>query len=570
MINIKGGPLWQWSIGRKVIITPKEGYTVNKVEFSNGIIDHAIKGKLETETDGTIVAEIPPQLLQYASGLTVYAVSANEALVQTTEAVTFAVNGRTRPEDYVYTEEEIRTFEEHAKHLTVLDKTAEEVEDARKDHNGKVHKNLGEALRTQFKNLFQSKVSLPTNASGTVLNGTYGQKALSDGKGGIYFVNDTNIPEVDKTLKLSGVPADSKAVGDAIERVALNSGASLEVTGKFKPVTFADIDPSLVDTKLVVTSNGIGETLGSMSYQSASGHCVYATEVKKGDMFVASNAWLPSSNGISCMYVIAKGPNDTTPILKQAFDPFYYLREEKYGYDGKFICEADGVLYVCFDYANCNAGEYFYIKRQSTYEPFVLKADKAEEYDVDPTMGDATLEAILQGRQIMVRVPNADGNNYTAIYSPVYMYQLPNYMNPYLYLFYLKDEKQYLNLSALGMGQIELPIYGQLKMKLSRDYNQTPLLYCPRLVDKTPRTFSVTVNHSSSLKHTNTATTITEGETYETTFAPSSTGVNLYYVICNIYIDDILVREEKYVTKVKVENVTGNLRIEVTDYEFAF
>ena len=80
----------------------------------------------------------------------------------------------------------------------------------------------------------------------------------------------------------------------------------------------------------------------------------------------------------------------------------------------------------------------------------------------------------MEGKQIYIRVPNADGGDYTAIYSPVLTYQLPNKMNSYLYLFFLKDEKQ--DLSALGLTGVQLPTYGQLKLKLSRDYNQTPLI----------------------------------------------------------------------------------------------
>ena len=107
--------------------------------------------------------------------------------------------------------------------------------------------------------------------------------------------------------------------------------------------------------------------------------------------------------------------------------------------------------------------------------PLVLDADKSAEYDADPSYGDIALKAIRAGRKILVRVPNADGGKFTAIYSPVLTYQLPNYANDYLYLFYLRDEKQNLDLSAVGMGTINVPIYGELQMKLSETYNDSPL-----------------------------------------------------------------------------------------------
>lgn len=108
------------------------------------------------------------------------------------------------------------------------------------------------------------------------------------------------------------------------------------------------------------------------------------------------------------------------------------------------------------------------------FKPLVLYAEKAEEYTSDAAAGDKTLDAILAGRQVLVRVPNADNGTTTAIYSPVLMYQLPNQDNNYLYLFYLKDEKQDLS-DVLG-SDLKLPTYGELKMMLSQVYNGTPLI----------------------------------------------------------------------------------------------
>lgn len=108
--------------------------------------------------------------------------------------------------------------------------------------------------------------------------------------------------------------------------------------------------------------------------------------------------------------------------------------------------------------------------------PLILSADDSSAYEGMPERGDEALKAILSGRQILVRTPNADGGSFTAIYSPVLMYQLPNHENSYLYLFYLRDEKQ--DLSALlsqPAGTVQMPTYGQLKMKLSKAYNGSPL-----------------------------------------------------------------------------------------------
>lgn len=102
----------------------------------------------------------------------------------------------------------------------------------------------------------------------------------------------------------------------------------------------------------------------------------------------------------------------------------------------------------------------------------ILNADDAELYKTDYTYGEAALAAIKAGKQILVKVPNADGGVYTAIYSPVMMYQLPKFENDHLYLFFLRDEKQ--DLSSIVPG-LMIPTYGELQMILSAEYNSDPL-----------------------------------------------------------------------------------------------
>lgn len=110
-------------------------------------------------------------------------------------------------------------------------------------------------------------------------------------------------------------------------------------------------------------------------------------------------------------------------------------------------------------------------------KPIILDASLSDYYGGHPEAGDTVLEAIKQGQQsrIMIRVPNASGDNYVASYSPVYFTQLP-LDGQYLYLFYLRDEKQ--DLSALvgqPAGTVVMPTYGQLMMLLSQRYDSDPL-----------------------------------------------------------------------------------------------
>ena len=108
-------------------------------------------------------------------------------------------------------------------------------------------------------------------------------------------------------------------------------------------------------------------------------------------------------------------------------------------------------------------------------KPLILDANLSDYYGGHPEAGDEVLEAIKTSRQILVRVPNASGDNYVASYSPVYFTQLP-LDGQYLYLFYLRDEKQDLS-ALLGQpaGTVVMPTYGQLMMLLSQHYDSNPL-----------------------------------------------------------------------------------------------
>lgn len=113
-----------------------------------------------------------------------------------------------------------------------------------------------------------------------------------------------------------------------------------------------------------------------------------------------------------------------------------------------------------------------------------LNNETPAEYLENSQYGDAALDAILNGRNILIRIPSrsevtyppdVSNEKHTALFSPVIHYQLPNHDNGFLYLYYLRDERQTIDLSAVGMGTISMPIYGELKLKLSREYNTCPV-----------------------------------------------------------------------------------------------
>lgn len=111
--------------------------------------------------------------------------------------------------------------------------------------------------------------------------------------------------------------------------------------------------------------------------------------------------------------------------------------------------------------------------------PLVLDSS-VTTYEHLPFVGDEALDAILNGRQILVKVPNANNETIYANYMPVIQYQLPNANNDFLTLIYLKDGLANNLVAALGAmmqgGQPDFSaVYGELSLKLSKTYTSSPL-----------------------------------------------------------------------------------------------
>ena len=104
-------------------------------------------------------------------------------------------------------------------------------------------------------------------------------------------------------------------------------------------------------------------------------------------------------------------------------------------------------------------------------DPYVIDAEKY-------TFGDDALNAILEGRQIYVKVSSAG-----ALYSnfvPVLQYQIPDKGGTDLYLFYLKDGIANNLTNALFKAVNGDPnpfdeVYGIIEMTLTEAYEECPL-----------------------------------------------------------------------------------------------
>lgn len=280
-----------------------------------------------------------------------------------------------------------------------------------------------------------------------------------------------------KTLTING---NKYEVVDEYAREHGGSGSS-EINDNFtyRGVTLDDVTKNEMWFGLGDADCAVGATFNENDKHSlTSDHCKFKTTVNIGDMilFTKAHTLTNSSDG---EYILVIDENNVI-LERVSYDEIrnnskYFFEATDYERTGGvYVFEHSGTLCMSFKYTDVTVGEFFYIKTPHPEEPLVLYEHVS--YEEDTTYGDAVLEAIMEGRQVLVRIDNVDGGKYTALYSPIYQYQLPNYMNNYLYLFYLKDNKQTLDLSAMGMGTIELPVYGEIKLKLSKDYNQSPLV----------------------------------------------------------------------------------------------
>lgn len=105
--------LFQWDLNRQIIVSDP---TVDEVHFSNGTSDCSLVVGVE-EVEGLRLANIPNILLQNAWPIKVYAYC---GAAYTKTCHTFKVMSRSKPDDYVYTETEVKRWEDLAREIEEL------------------------------------------------------------------------------------------------------------------------------------------------------------------------------------------------------------------------------------------------------------------------------------------------------------------------------------------------------------------------------------------------------------------------------------------------------------------
>ena len=116
-ISVKGGTLYQWDIGRKVVIDLPYGIEIDEVHFSHGDLESAAVVRVYDEKEEKI-ADIPNNMLQKAFAIKAYLVNND----QTVCCSFLNVIPRAKPDDYVYTETEVLRYEELERRIEKLEK----------------------------------------------------------------------------------------------------------------------------------------------------------------------------------------------------------------------------------------------------------------------------------------------------------------------------------------------------------------------------------------------------------------------------------------------------------------
>ena len=126
------GQLYQWDTGRVIEVFLVSKQKVDEIQVYNGTTDNAIVLP-KWEENGRTYAEIPDVLLQSDNNIDIYVTSHSDIGENTTRHKNVKVTSRRKPDDYVYTEVELKTWfslEKRIKELENSGKVLPEITEA--------------------------------------------------------------------------------------------------------------------------------------------------------------------------------------------------------------------------------------------------------------------------------------------------------------------------------------------------------------------------------------------------------------------------------------------------------
>lgn len=108
MIEVIGGNLFQWDTGRVAQVNTDAN--IHEVHFTTKDMTYAYVVSTY-EKDGTVYCEIPNILLQQEKSLICYEVTNTDGGEMTVAETTLALHKRNKPQDYAYTQDELKNFD---------------------------------------------------------------------------------------------------------------------------------------------------------------------------------------------------------------------------------------------------------------------------------------------------------------------------------------------------------------------------------------------------------------------------------------------------------------------------
>lgn len=119
-MKIAGGRdyFYQWDSGQRLII--EDAGICNEVHFTNSGRREAMVCRI-WEEEGQRYVNVPNVLLQCTEMIRVYAHTTAAHMTRTNHYQTFEVKERNKPEDYVYTETEVLSYEKLEERITALE-----------------------------------------------------------------------------------------------------------------------------------------------------------------------------------------------------------------------------------------------------------------------------------------------------------------------------------------------------------------------------------------------------------------------------------------------------------------
>lgn len=177
MFSIEDGRayFYQWDKDRKLVI---DDSTITQVHFCNKTDDCSLVCNVYTQ-DGKRLVNVPNILLTDYWRINVYGYDSN----YTKHSATFDVKPRTKPADYIYTEEELKEWEQLSKDIEAVEKEIEVVEsDIAKVKNNMVGKKSSPYNHAETFNESNTAIGYWSHAEG--LNTTArGEASHTEGNG---------------------------------------------------------------------------------------------------------------------------------------------------------------------------------------------------------------------------------------------------------------------------------------------------------------------------------------------------------------------------------------------------